>query len=225
MASSIMDLLPGLPSALPDEPMALFAGWYEDAVAEKKVPNPEAMALATASHDGMPSVRMVLVKKIDPAKPELVFFTNYTSRKGGEIAANPRIAGTFHWDHAQRQVRIEGIAERTTDRESDEYFAGRALLSRLGAWASDQSRPLASRQELLDRLRGVMDRFGVTWPEVVVGRSGASIPRPAHWGGFRVRLSRVELWMSTVGRLHDRAAWTRDPAVLPTKWTSQRLFP
>ena len=139
-------------------------------------------------------------------KGYVVFFTNFESRKGRELAAHPRAAAVFHWDTLHRQVRIEGPVVRSPDAESDEYFASRALESRIGAWASQQSEPLASRAALTEQVRASAARFGVT-PRT---RRKASVPRPQHWGGYRLWIDAIELWTEGAGRIHDRAVWTRD---------------
>jgi pyridoxamine 5'-phosphate oxidase len=207
-----------LPGTLPDDPMPLFAEWYEGARAAKAQPNPDSMALATTTTDGRPSVRIVLCKKlvIDPGYA--VFFTNYDSRKGSELAANPRVAAVFHWDAYGRQVRLEGRVVLSPGEESDEYFASRALDSRIGAWASLQSQPLDSRKTLLKRVAHEAARFGT------------HVPRPPHWGGYRLWPETVELWIEGPFRVHDRARWTRtlEPAgdaFAPGPWTATRLFP
>jgi pyridoxamine 5'-phosphate oxidase len=183
------------------------------------------MVLASATPGGDPSCRVVLCKALEPDAGALVFFTNYDSRKGGELDANPRCSAVFHWDHAARQARVGGAAARVSAEESDEYFRSRPLLSRLGAWASDQSRPLAARTELLTRTREVMRRFGVTPLHLVSPAGAPEIPRPPHWGGYRILLDSVELWLGGSGRLHDRARWTRTLAGSPSPWAATRLQP
>jgi pyridoxamine 5'-phosphate oxidase len=207
-----------LPSRLPDDPMPLFAQWFDGAREAKAQPNPDSMALATVGGDGRPSVRIVLCKKLVPQPGYAVFFTNYRSRKGSELAAFPRAAAVFHWDPHGRQVRIEGPVVRSPDDESDEYFASRALDSRIGAWASEQSQPLDSRTTLLKRVAMEAARFG---PQV---------PRPPHWGGYRLWPESVELWIEGPFRVHDRARWTRtlEPegaGYAPGPWTATRLYP
>lgn len=219
---ALLRIAGGLPDPLPSDPMPLAAGWLREAERAKKVANPNAMVLATVGAGG-PSARVVLCKEIDEAGGSLVFFTNYESRKGEELGANPRVACVFHWDYAGRQVRLEGRAEILPSAESDAYFATRPLLSRLGAWASRQSRPLASRRELAERVLETAARFGVGLADVMSGGGHGKIPRPAHWGGFRVRLDRVELWVGGGGRLHDRAAWER--AGGGVAWRGTRLNP
>lgn len=207
-----------LPSTLPDDPMPLFEEWFEGARKARAQPNPDSMAVATATRDGLPSVRIVLCKKLVVAPGYVVFFTNYDSRKGGELAANPRAAAVLHWDAFGRQVRLEGRIAKSPDDESDEYFASRALDSRIGAWASLQSQPLDSRRTLLKRVASEAARFGT------------HVPRPPHWGGYRLWPETVELWIEGPFRVHDRARWTRALAAqgdgfAPGPWSATRLFP
>jgi len=208
-----------LPATLPDDPMPLFAQWFDGARHARAQPNPDAMALATATADGKPSVRIVLCKKLIPAPGILVFFTNYESRKGAELAANPHASAVFHWDAFGRQVRVEGPIVRSPGDESDEYFASRALDSRIGAWASLQSQPLDARRTLLKRVA------------VEAARFGTSVPRPPHWGGYRLWPESIELWIEGPFRVHDRARWIRslvpasDDGFTPGPWQATRLFP
>jgi pyridoxamine 5'-phosphate oxidase len=192
-----------LPEPLPESPMPLFTRWFADATARRAQPNPDAMVLATANADGKPSARVVLCKRIDPSG-YLVYFTNYTSRKGTELAARPRAAVVFHWDALHRQVRIEGPVVRSPASESDDYFASRPVASRVGAWASRQSQPLASRAELAAEVERFSRQFGVD------SAGQAHVPRPPHWGGFRLWIESIELWVEGPGRIHDRAVWSRD---------------
>lgn len=211
----------GLPDVLPAEPMTMLRAWYDDGMREKATRDPDAIVLATATPDGAPSARVVLCKKIDAGPGEFVFYTNYTSHKGRELDANPRAAIVFHWNHAGRQARVEGGVARCTAAESDAYFASRALLSRIGAWASDQSKPMSGRDDLMSRVGEVMARFGVGLEHLMGEGATVEIPRPQWWGGYRLRAERVELWAGAEGRLHDRAEWTRTA----TGWTARRLFP
>jgi pyridoxamine 5'-phosphate oxidase len=190
-----------------DEPFAPFARWLE--LAARSEPLAEAMTLATATRDGVPSLRAVLLKGADP--DGFVFYTNLESRKAEELAANPRVALCFHWKSLARQVRVEGDAVPTTAAEADAYFATRARDSQIGAWASEQSRPLAGRDVLEARFAAVAERYA----------HGAMVPRPDNWSGYRVRPERVEFWQERPHRLHDRVLFVRDGR----QWRKQRLFP
>ena len=187
---------------LDPDPLRQFESSFA-AAREAGLRAPEAMALATATPDGAPSARMVLLKGAD--ERGFVFFTSYESRKGDELEANPRVALLFYWEPLGRQVRVEGTVERVSDEESDAYFASRAPGSRAGAAASRQSRPLADRSEL--------DR--------AVAALGDDVPRPDWWGGYRVRPERYEFWQHRENRLHDRFCYERDGSA----WSIQRLYP
>ena len=190
------------------DPLAQLRDWYEHAVAAG-LPEPEAMALATATPEGAPSVRFVLLKGVDARGVE--FYTNYESRKGRELAANPRAALAILWRPQQRQVRLEGTVERLTAEESDAYFATRARLSRIGAWASEQSTEIPDRQFLEARVA----EFEARYP-------GDDVPRPAHWGGYVLRPHAIEFWQGRPNRLHDREVFTRASS---GAWSSRRLSP
>ena len=190
-----------------DEPFAPFARWF--ALAATSEPLAETMTLATATSDGSPSVRAVLLKGAD--ERGFVFYTNLESRKAGELVANPRAALCFHWKSLARQVRVEGRAAPVDDSEADAYFATRARDSQVGAWASEQSRPLPSRDELEQRFQ----RFSRQYAERAV------IPRPATWSGFRISPERIEFWQEQPFRLHDRVLFVRDGKT----WRKERLFP
>lgn len=217
-----------LPETLPADPMPIVGAWYEDAHARRVQPNPNAMSLATIDAEGRAQCRIVLCKGMNLEQGWLLFFTNYQSRKGEALSAHPRAAIAMHWDTLDRQIRIEGIVERAGEAESDAYYASRPIESRLGAWASDQSRPVASRAEMLDRVRKTAARFGIT-PQMIEQNLG-EIPRPPHWGGYRLWADRVELWVAGPGRVHDRAAWTRTLSTQHGKvntgpWSATRLQP
>jgi pyridoxamine 5'-phosphate oxidase len=190
------------------DPIRQFETWFEQALSAN-LPEPNAMTLATATPDGQPSVRVVLLKGFD--ERGFTFFTNYESRKGRELAVNPRAALLFFWPELERQVRIEGTVERVTESESDTYFAGRPLGSQLGAWASRQSEVIAGREVLEQRVAELMHRF-----------AGGEVPRPPHWGGFRVRPLVVEFWQGRPDRLHDRLRYRREPSA---GWRRERLSP
>jgi pyridoxamine 5'-phosphate oxidase len=199
----------GLWSHPPDDPFPTLRAWLDDARASTRYDDPNAMVLATATPDAVPSARVVLCKDIEP--DAITFFTNYDSRKGRELAANPRAAAVFHWPHARRQARVEGTVERLTDPENDAYFATRPLLSRIGAVASRQSEVLPSRADLLQRALAVAGS----------SLSSEGVRRPSWWGGFRLRASAVELWCAGEGRLHDRVRWLRTS----TGWSHDLLWP
>ncbi len=201
-----------LPEPLPPEPLSLVAAWLEQATREAAQPNPNAMVLASVDAQGQPSARVVLCKDIRPQPGTLTFFTNYRSRKGVELAGNPRVAAVMHWDPLHRQVRIEGRVVRTSAGESDAYFASRAWQSRIGAWASRQSEPVASPAALAAAAEHTAQRFGVPSPAACAPDApdpGIAIPRPPHWGGYRLWAESVELWVQGAARLHDRARWRR----------------
>lgn len=189
-----------------NEPFAPFARWFALAAEREKLA--ETMMLATVGPGGRPSVRAVLLKGADARG--FVFYTNLESRKAGELAANPHVALAFHWKSLARQVRVEGDAAPVTDQEADAYFATRPRESRIGAWASDQSRPLDSRATLERRFAEAERRY-----------DGREVPRPADWSGFRIVPQLVEFWQERPHRLHDRIVFTRDGE----GWRKQRLFP
>jgi pyridoxamine 5'-phosphate oxidase len=192
-----------------DDPIRLFGAWLDEARATE--PNdPEAMALATADADGRPSVRMVLLKGHDDRG--FVFYTNRDSRKAGELAVNAHAALCFHWKSLRRQVRVEGRVEWASDAESDAYFATRSRDSQLGAWASDQSRPLDARETFEARFEAAKARF-----------AGGDVPRPPHWGGYRIVPARIELWSDRAHRLHERRIFIRTGDA--TGWNEGLLFP
>jgi pyridoxamine 5'-phosphate oxidase len=190
------------------DPLVTFARWFDDACAAK-VPEPNSMTLATAGADGAPSARIVLLKGFDDRG--FTFYTNYDSRKGRELAANPRAALCIHWQPLERQVRIEGTVERVSAEESEAYFRTRPVEAQIGAWVSQQSTPIASRQELERLNRELTERF-----------AGAPVPRPEHWGGLRVVPHAIEFWQGRPSRLHDRILYTRQP---DGSWRLQRLAP
>jgi pyridoxamine 5'-phosphate oxidase len=191
------------------DPFALFGEWLEEA--KKKEPNDaNAMALATADANGAPDVRMVLLK--DVSGNGFVFYSNAESRKGRQLEANPQAGLCFHWKSLRRQVRASGPVQQVSADEADAYFATRAKDSQIGAWASDQSRPMEGRFELEGRIAKFAAKYGL-----------GKTPRPPHWIGWRVVPSRIEFWRDRPFRLHDRLEFTRAAATEP--WTTRRLYP
>jgi pyridoxamine 5'-phosphate oxidase len=207
---------PRLPEPLPENPLPVLASWLAEASAA--IRNAGAMTLATVTPDGPPPARMVICRGLDAQAGWLVFYTDRESAKGAALAAHPRAALVFHWDLFERQVRVEGPVTVSPDAESDAYWATRPLEARVAAVASAQSRPIASRAELLARVEAAAR-----------GRDG-EVSRPVRWGGYRVWAERVELWVGQPARIHDRAAWTRaltreGAEFMGGAWTATRLQP
>ncbi|SEL34496.1 pyridoxamine 5'-phosphate oxidase [Jannaschia helgolandensis] len=194
-----------------DDPVAIAARWLEEATASEPE-DPSAIALATVDPDGLPNVRMVLLKEIEIGQGAFVFYTNFEGKKGQELAANPQAAFVMHWKSLRRQVRVRGPVERVSDEQADVYYASRSLQSRLGAWASAQSRPLESRGALMAEVAKV------------TASKGVSPRRPPFWGGFRIRPVEIELWADGAFRLHDRFRFTRDTPQTGN-WAVSRLNP
>jgi pyridoxamine 5'-phosphate oxidase len=221
-----------LPDPLPANPLELAAEWLAQAQRDAAQPNPNSMVLATVDDRGHPSARVVLCKEIAVQQGYILFYTNYGSRKGSELAANPRAAVVFHWDHLHRQVRAEGQVEILSDEENDAYFRTRGWQKQLGAWASRQSAPVESRQALARAVTEEARRFGIPYdgpgsaePESI----SVHVPRPPHWGGYRLNVDSIELWVEGEYRIHDRALFTRplargrsDPGA---PWNATRLQP
>ena len=189
------------------DPFVLFKQWFEDAQ-ETELNDPDAIALASVDKDGMPSVRMVLLKEILPEG--FVFYTNYTSRKSGELLATGKAAFVMHWKSLRRQIRVTGTVEQVPAAQSDEYFQTRSRGSRIGAWASQQSQPLNSRTDLAEAVSQIEDTYA------------DEVPRPPHWGGFLIRPAEIEFWADGEFRLHDRFRFTQNS---DGSWASQRLYP
>jgi pyridoxamine 5'-phosphate oxidase len=187
--------------------LALFSQWF-DAARAKEINDPEAMSLATVDEDGLPDVRMVLCKAVEPNG--LVFYTNVESAKGRQVAARPKAAALFHWKSLRRQARFRGAVTLLDEAAADAYFQTRPRVSQIGAWASQQSRPLDSRAALEALVAEYAGRFG-----------DGEIPRPSYWRGFRLAPAEIELWADGAFRLHDRVRFTRGAA----GWTRRRLFP
>jgi pyridoxamine 5'-phosphate oxidase len=222
-----------LPDPLPANPLAVAAQWLAQARIDAAQPNPDAMVLATVDSRGQPSARVILCKEIAVEAGFIVFYTNYESRKGRELLANPRAAAVFHWDHRHRQVRAEGRVVPLSDAENDAYFRTRAWQSRLGAWASRQSEPLAARKDLAVAVTAAAHRFGIPYDgpgSEEPAQVQAEVPRPPNWGGFRLCVDAVELWVEGEFRIHDRARWTkiegeRQGSDSKVTWSATRLQP
>jgi pyridoxamine 5'-phosphate oxidase len=196
-----------------NDPFDIAQAWLTEATASE-INDPNAIALATCGPDGLPNVRMVLLKEVEGAGPEgaFVFYTNFESAKGRELEANPQAAFTMHWKSLRRQIRARGPVERVEADKADAYFASRPYQSRIGAWASAQSRPLSGKAAL------------VAEAALVAARHALHVPRPPHWGGFRIRPVEIEFWADGEFRMHDRFRWTR-PGPLDEAWTVTRLNP
>jgi pyridoxamine 5'-phosphate oxidase len=194
-------------SSVDPDPFVQFDRWMKEALAAE-LQEPTAMTLSTVSDKGRPSSRVVLLKGIDANG--LVFFTNYESQKGRELTENPFAALSFFWPELERQIRIDGMASKIPADESDEYFASRPFTSRIGAWASDQSKPLTSKAKLITRAAALSAKYAT-----------GNVPRPPHWGGFRISPDRFEFWQGRPSRLHDRICYTR----VDGDWQTTRLSP
>lgn len=205
---------PGMDFTASEEPFRLFEDWFDEA-ARAEPNDPNAMALSTVDRDGLPNVRMVLLKGLDPEGTPLrgfVFYTNFESAKGRELIAHPRAAVLFHWKSLRRQIRVRGDITEVDAAEADAYYASRPRLSRIGAWASAQSRPLEGRFALEAGVASYTAKFGV-----------GDIPRPKHWSGFRLSPVEIEFWHDRPFRLHDRVVFRRSGP--QSAWTKARLYP
>jgi pyridoxamine 5'-phosphate oxidase len=191
------------------DPIRQFERWFGEAI-KSELPEPTAMTLATVDASGNPDARIVLLKGVDMRG--FVFFTNYESRKGAELAAKPAATLLFHWVELERQVRIEGVVSKVSAEESDRYFATRPREARLGAWASPQSRVIADRGWLERELAAARERFAT---------AGETVPRPPHWGGYRVAPQAIEFWQGRASRLHDRVRYRSEAS----RWRIERLAP
>lgn len=208
MTSPILD---GLPDSLPASPLELLGDWLDENKQRTSAPDPWAMTLATIDPDGRPSARIVLCRGYDRENGVVAFYTNRESRKGRALAANPYAAVVFHWADLERQIRVEGPVTESPEWESDRYFSRRHRKSQEAAWASRQSRPLDSRATFLQALDDMAKRF----------EGEETIPRPPHWGGYRITAERIELWTQREARTHDRAIWTRSG----DGWEVTRQYP
>ena len=222
-----------LPDPLPAEPLAVAGEWLQAAWNANSQPNPNAMVLATSTPDGKPSARVVLCRDIVPQPGFIVFYTNYLSMKGKQLKDNPRAAAVIHWDALHRQVRLEGPITFAPTADSDRYFASRGWPKQVAAWASAQSTPVASRAALLQAVAEAATRFGTPVPGSPGADEGVDhdVPRPPHWGGYRLWAESVELWVEGDARMHDRARWTRELTRQPDgsfkagPWSATRLQP
>jgi pyridoxamine 5'-phosphate oxidase len=223
-----------LPDELPSDPMHWADAWLKEAMAAKNQPNPNSMTIASVGPDAQPTARVVLCKDFIPDPGYLVFYTNYRSQKSVELTANPNAAALMHWDVLGRQIRIEGTVVRSPEEQSDEYFATRDWGSQLGAWGSDQSASIESHEALVEQIRQRAADLGIelgTDTQTLSNDNVPHIPRPPHWGGFRLWANAIELWISGKSRIHDRARWQRDivrsseHSFSTTPWTGTRLQP
>lgn len=192
---------------LPSDPVPMFSRWIDEAI-NSEVNEPNAMSLATISDNGRPNVRVVLLKGIEDNKLE--FFTNYLSQKGKELENHSFAAVAFWWPELERQVRIRGAVQKLTREENDEYFQSRPRESQIGAWVSDQSTPIESREQLKEKAQSIMKRF-----------DGKVVPTPDFWGGYSIRIEEIEFWQGRPGRLHDRILYTQSDGA----WKKERLQP
>ena len=210
-------------------PLLLLQSWFNEALELDLQPNPDTMVIATSNSQGLPNVRMVLCKEINTEEGYVVFYTNYNSVKSMEIKENPKCSALFHWDKLGYQIRIRGEILQSPDEENDAYFASRHLGSQVGAWASNQSNSVVDRQALDDQFRKILDRFNLTNESIT--RNEKKIPRPPHWGGYRLWIEEIEFWLNQKDRLHDRLHFRRALTIssegieTEKNWTVKRLQP
>ena len=218
-----------LSQSMTQNPLLLLQSWLNEAMELDLQPNPDTMAIATSNSQGLPNVRMVLCKEINTEEGYLVFYTNYNSVKSLEIKENPKCSALFHWDKLGYQIRIRGEILQSPDEENDAYFASRHLGSQVGAWASNQSNPVEDREALDDQFKKILDRFNLTSESIT--RNEQKIPRPPHWGGYRLWIEEIEFWLNQKDRLHDRLHFRRALTIssegieTEKKWTVKRLQP
>jgi len=218
-----------LSQSMTQNPLLLLQSWLNEAMELDLQPNPDTMAIATSNSQGLPNVRMVLCKEINTEEGYVVFYTNYNSVKSLEIKENPKCSALFHWDKLGYQIRIRGEILQSPDEENDAYFASRHLGSQVGAWASNQSDPVVDRQALDDQFRKILDRFNLTNESIT--RNEQKIPRPPHWGGYRLWIEEIEFWLNQKDRLHDRLHFRRALTIssegieTEKNWTGKRLQP
>jgi pyridoxamine 5'-phosphate oxidase len=215
-----------LGGALPDNPLPRLREWFDEALSNRAILLPDAMTLATVGPDGRPLARVVLCKELDAEQGWLSFYTNQRSRKAQALARNPYASVVFHWYLLTRQARVDGPVTGVPEEEADAYFATRPPDAQLSAWASNQSEPIDCRETLIRRMEEAARRFAVSLDDP----RPAQVPRPKHWGGYRLWAERVELWVGRSGRLHDRAEWTRElrqdgDGYVGGPWKAQRLQP
>lgn len=215
----------------PLDPLPILTQWLARAEELTDRPNPHSLVLSTTGAQGCGDARVVLLKHFDSERGFLVFYTNYLSAKGRQLAANPAACAVFHWDRLGLQARIRGPVVTSPAEESDEYFATRGWQSQLAAWASDQSRPVSSQEDLNARMKEIAARFGGSSDDWRHSAPPRAITRPPHWGGYRLWIRSLELWKQGKARLHDRILWSRDlkattaGEMLPGAWRAQRLQP
>ncbi len=223
-----------LPDDLPSDPMHWADAWLKEAIATKVQRNPNSMTIASVDPASQPSTRVVLCKDFLPDPGYLVFYTNYRSKKSIDWTTNPSAAALLHWDALGRQIRIEGMIVRSPEEESDAYFATRDWGSQLGAWGSDQSEPIATHEALVSQIRQRASDLGLALgadAQTLKDNNIPEIARPAHWGGFRLWATAIELWIEGKNRIHDRARWQRDVVrasehkFSTTPWAGVRLQP